>query len=123
MSAATQEDRHGRVVFGLMLVTVGALAWMVQLGLVEADHAWQFWPLLVISHGLRRLLGGFWARGIVVVGIGIVLQLDVLDYLEIGATWPLMLIALGVAMCLDELSRLGDRGRGPRRSSEEKDHG
>lgn len=123
MSEATREERQSRVVFGLMLVTVGALAWMVQIGVVEVDHVWQFWPLLVIAHGLRRLLGGYWARGVVVIGIGIVLQLDVLDYLEIGATWPLMLIALGVAMCLDELGRLGDRGRDSHRSSEERDHG
>src|ERR1043166_2128706 len=47
----------GRLVFGALLVTLGLLWTLQNLGLADADQVLRWWPALVIGYGLLRLTG------------------------------------------------------------------
>src|ERR1051325_7416953 len=57
----------GRLVFGALLVTLGLLWTLQNLGLADADQVLRWWPALVIGYGLLRLTGldGTLPRGVI----------------------------------------------------------
>ena len=92
-----------RLVFGLLLIFIGVVFTLDQLGWIEdADDFLQFWPLIVVAAGLGKLLwpgsSGSWLTGGLLVLVGTWLQLDILGWVEISVWdyWPVILIAIGV---------------------------
>lgn len=102
---------------GILLVALGALFMLGQVGLVDADYVLQrTWPLPIILYG-----GLLWlaspARVVVpaiVVVSGLVLLATTLDFVPGSAlayVWPLALIAVGAWILLNRVStrqRIGD---------------
>ena len=107
--------RHGHhnagsgIFFGAIVVVIGCLLLLDNLGLVRFHDVWQYWPALLVAWGASRIVdsrtpsGYFW--GGIVALIGALLLLDTLDIINfnLAIIWPLILIAFGVSVLLRAL--------------------
>ena len=100
----TQRPRAGRIVFGTVLMIVGALLALDRLELLEMGPLARFWPLALMAIGLSKL----WQTwGTLDTGSGLFMVLAGLWFLVInfkvfGLTfhnaWPLLLVGAGITM-------------------------
>jgi len=89
---------YGGLIPGAIILAIGAIFLLNNLGIVNAGQFWQFWPLLLIFAGLVKLKdpsARFW--GGMLLLFGALLQLNQLGLVHFswGALWPLVLIAAG----------------------------
>src|SRR5262249_22045712 len=94
----------GRLLFGLVLVMVGLLWTLDNLGLVEARDVLRWWPLLLVAYGFVRVtrLGGIrpvvsGSRCLLAGGWMLLRELGIIQ-VSIFSMWPVFMIALGMAM-------------------------
>lgn len=104
----TAGTRRGAVLWGVALISVGALLLINQFA--PSVAIWRYWPLIIVVIGVRAMLGpssGGWsvkhaAEGLVTVTIGLVFLGQMLGYLgwnvwlNILRLWPLLLISIGI---------------------------
>jgi len=87
---------------GAIILAIGTIFLLNNLGYVQARHLLDFWPVLLILAGLFKLADPCRrAWGVILVFFGVMLLLDQLGIRHFGwgALWPLALIAVGgVAM-------------------------
>src|SRR5229473_3580360 len=93
----------GRLVFGALLVTLGLLWTLENLGLADADQFLRWWPVLVIGYGLLRLTGLDGTRRVVsgalfVLAGGWMLARS-LGYVHVSifGLWPVFMIVIGAS--------------------------
>ena len=100
-------DRHSHLVLGSIVLLLGLLFLLENLGLFYGARLWQFWPVLIIGVGIARIFDPrpwqkkFW--GVVLTAAGFVLLAYSLGYLPWGLgrmLWPFLLICLGAAILL-----------------------
>ena len=92
-----------RLILGLLLIIIGVVFTLDQLGWIEdADDILQFWPLVLICVGASKL---FWPgspsgriTGLILLVVGSWLLLEILDvvYVSFWDYWPLLLVVIGV---------------------------
>jgi hypothetical protein len=97
------------LVFGLVVMAVGLLLTLDNLGIVEARSFWRYWPVILIALGLARMREGV-ARNGRPAGLGLVVVGTVLLLLELGLLrfriiWPLVLLGIGASMVWRALRR------------------
>ena len=114
MTYDSEGRQNSRLIAGGLLLILGVLFALQNLGVVRAGHLGDYWPLLLVWVGLTRMLGArrrHFASGLVVFLMGVFFQLDRLDVILVPMRhfWPLLLIVLGFGLIAD--SFLG-RGRG-----------
>lgn len=113
MNCVSEERRASRLVGGVLLLFLGALFVLHNLGYVKAGHLGDYWPLLLVWVGLSRMLarGGHVASGFVIFALGVFFQLDRLDviWVPMRLFWPALLIVLGFGLIADAF--LGRRAR------------
>jgi hypothetical protein len=103
-----------RMVLGLVVMGLGALWTLDNLGLVESEPILRWWPALIVALGLGKLLGLGLRRqvaaGVVFTLIGTVVLAGSLGLADVNlfTLWPLSLILVGFAM----LARSAGRRRG-----------
>ncbi|MCA1579993.1 MAG: DUF5668 domain-containing protein [Acidobacteria bacterium] len=96
--------RTSRVIAGGLLVFVGGLFFLQNLGVLHAGRIGDYWPLLLVWLGLTRLLGPrrahHFASGAVLVVLGVLFQLDRLGvvWFHIHDLWPVLLVIAGIAL-------------------------
>ena len=109
--AKEREIRSGRLIFGSVLLVVGALLLAAELGFDVPVRLWSWWPIVPLALGLSRAVfsadaerrrGAYWLIVVGVWGTVCVLGLFGLDW---GSSWPLWLIALGLRVSLDGVRR------------------
>ena len=93
-----------QVVLGFLVIAMGLLFLLDNLGILDMHQAVSVWPTLFIVVGTVKLCdtatpGGRLVGGIL-VGIGVLLTLDRMDIIDFSwrAVWPLALIGLGALM-------------------------
>lgn len=92
----------GRLLLGLVVLTLGVLFLLDSAGALNADRAIDhWWPLLIVAVGVFQLIEGrqSLAGPVILAGIGAVLLLFTTDALEEGAedyVWPLILVGVGL---------------------------
>jgi hypothetical protein len=104
-SIPPQKKRRIDLFFPLLLIAIGVIFLLSNLGIISGDAwtlIWQFWPLLLIVIGLDNI---FKREGLVsatfLIGIGIIFLLANLGYLNVSVwqmvftLWPILLIAIG----------------------------
>ena len=99
-----ERDNHlnNRLVFGGILVTLGALWTLDNLGLMNADAVLRWWPAVPLVYGLMRLTGLGQLRnvftGAFFTVIGGLLLAGTLGYARVGfdVIWPLLLVVVGI---------------------------
>ena len=110
-----------RLIAGALLLLLGGLFALQNLGVVRAGRLGDYWPLLLVWVGLSRMLGPrrgrHFASGLVVFLLGVFFQLDRLDVIWVPMRhfWPLLLIAIGFGLIADSLigRRTGRAGVNP----------
>ena len=104
-----QTGFNAQLVVGLIIVVIGVLFTLDNLGYLYADDYLDYWPAVFIVIGLAKLLDAnankFWA-GFFVIG-GTLLLLDNLYIIQfrIRDWWPLILIAIGGTVLWGSLRR------------------
>jgi predicted membrane protein len=117
---ARWEDRMGRrqnrsgnhgIFFGAIVVALGCLLLLDNLGIVRFRDVWQYWPVLLIAFGAARVLDSRtpsgWVWGGVITLAGAFLLLDTLDIIafNFAVIWPVLIIAFGVSVLFGALER------------------
>ncbi len=107
----SHHHRHG-IVPGLMVITLGVLLLLRELGMLPASlRVVDFWPLLLVGFGLSHLIRargmGSMLMGTVVGLFGVGLLVEKLGFIEMGAVhfWPVVIVAIGVAILWRGLTR------------------
>ncbi|MEM7352355.1 MAG: DUF5668 domain-containing protein [Acidobacteriota bacterium] len=103
-----------RSIVGLAIVAFGVLLTLDNLGLVEVDNYWRFWPVLFLLAGLSRLGAGEIGKGVFWLILGTVFLLpNVIDFDWdtvwdlLRDYWPLVLIAFGLRMVVGSFTGRG----------------
>ena len=106
-----------RVLVGLIVVAVGVLLLLGNLGLGDFNP-WEYAPSLLIVLGIWALVRSGFRRSIgpwVLIGIGVAVQLSVLDEVPDvvrGAIWPVLIIGAGLLLILTRASLGGGEAAG-----------
>lgn len=111
ISSDNRSRLTGRLVFGLVIVVLGILFTLDNLGLVDSGEALRYWPVVLVLFGLTRLLG-IGARRHLAMGVIFTLLGSWLLVHEFGLTswepwdfWPVFLVVLGFSMVRGSLAR------------------
>jgi predicted membrane protein len=108
-----RHPRHGMggLLVGGLIVLIGLMILLDNMGIIRMHDIWRFWPVLLIVYGVARVLdarapGGYVWGGVVTLA-GALLLLDTLDILvfDFNLIWPMLLIAFGLSMVLRALDR------------------
>jgi predicted membrane protein len=89
-----------KLLFGLALIVLGVLYTLAEFfsGFDPEDFL-RFWPLVLVTVGLGKLLwpasDGSRVSGTILVLLGLVLQLNLLEYVNVSL-WPMILVLIGV---------------------------
>jgi cell wall-active antibiotic response 4TMS protein YvqF len=100
-------QRHKRVtaaVFGVILIGLGTVFILQNLGMVDAGDIGSWWPVVLVGFGVASLIApkdpGDAAAGAAMTGLGaffLLRKLDVIDW-RLRDAWPVFLIFAGVAL-------------------------
>jgi predicted membrane protein len=100
------------ILFGSVIVVIGLLLLLDNMGIVQVHDLWRFWPVILIVVGVSKVLEGRtpagWVWGGLVALVGAMLLLDNLHILVIDLgdfIWPLAVIGFGVMLLLKALDR------------------
>lgn len=100
-----QGQGPGHAVFvGGIIVAVGTILLLSNLGFIHIQDIWQYWPAILIAFGIGRIVdcrgfgGLIW--GGAVAGIGTLILLQNLDLFRVdwNVIWPVLVIAWGAAI-------------------------
>lgn len=112
MTARSPLRLHRHTLLGLVLVTVGVLFLLRELGVFPDISVV---TLIVLAMGVWLLVATItrarrgWFAPIALVGIGLFMLLRDLEIIDRGfAVWPIVVIALGLAILLDAWRRPDD---------------
>src|ERR1700677_3556888 len=101
---------HG-IFFGAIVIAIGSLLLLDNLGIVRFHDIWQYWPVLLVAYGVSRIVDARTPSGYVWGGvsalIGAFLLLDTLDIIvfNFAVVWPLLLIAFGISVLVRAMER------------------
>ncbi len=97
-------NRH--FVVGVLILVVGVVLLFGQIGLLDPDRIFMFWPLILIYFGVNRLTrhggttGWFWGGFLILLGISLQLQELGLSHVHVVVIWPVFLICAGILLIL-----------------------
>ena len=100
-----------QLVFGIIVILLGILFTLDNLGFLQAGQLLRLWPVLLIVFGLMKLSRPSDAPsrliGLMFATFGALILLRNLDLLhfKIWALWPLVLVFLGIAMIWQVIQR------------------
>jgi predicted membrane protein len=94
------------VIMGIVIVVVGLLALLMNLGYDINISIWDYWPLILVLVGLSRLIQPPQYRsvlsGLIFTLLGGLLLLNNLEVIDFGFSelWPVILIIIGVSIVM-----------------------
>ncbi len=101
----------GGMVVGGVIVLIGLMILLDNMGIVRFHDIWRYWPVLLIVVGIAKILESVTPAGYIWGGVvtlaGALLLLDNLDIVvfDFNLIWPLLLIAFGLSMLLRSIDR------------------
>jgi predicted membrane protein len=99
----------GRLIVGGLLILFGLLFTLDNLGVLDAGDVFDYWPVIFIVIGVVRVLQprseGRRAFGFVLIGLGIVFQLEQLALISFDVVWPVLLLTVGGILVWRALER------------------
>ena len=100
-----------QLVLGLIVVFLGVVFTLNNVGLIDSEDYLRYWPALLIVYGLVNLYerrtssGRIWAAVWILVGTALLLNNLDLTHIRIWDYWPLMLVLIGFGMMRGSISR------------------
>jgi hypothetical protein len=116
MSERQKPRLTGRLIFGAILVTLGLLWTLENLGFVEADAILRWWPALLLGYGLMRLTGLDGSRRVasgalfMLAGSWMLARELGIVHVSIFRLWPLFMIFIGVSLVWRSVRAPGPSG-------------
>jgi hypothetical protein len=110
-------NRH--FILGVIILLVGVVLLLDQIGFVAANDIFKFWPLILIYFGVNRItrhpgtVGWFWGGFLVLLGISFQLQELGLSHVHIIVIWPVFLICAGILLILQRYESRSRWGNPP----------
>lgn len=104
MSDPRHPSRH--FIVGVVILLLGLVLLLDQLGFTEANKIFLFWPLILLYFGLHKLLGSgemvgrFWGGFLTLLGLSFLLEELGFSYVRLGTIWPVFLVCVGVLLIL-----------------------
>ena len=117
MSDPLHQNRH--FVIGVIILLLGLVLLLDQMGFGEARKIFLFWPLVLIYFGVNKLVashdmvGRFWGGFLALLGISFQLEELGLSRISFGTIWPVFLICVGVLLVLRHYENRGMSGYYP----------
>lgn len=111
MTCTSRPFSTPRAIWGTVLLLLGFLLLLDNLGIVDLGRAWDHWPLILVAIGIGRILAaGHWRAcgdGLWWIFTGLWLEVSVHRFWGLGfrESWPILLIAIGLSMVLKSLLR------------------
>ena len=112
----------GKIIVGILIIAAGIVLLLGTLGYDLDIDLWDFWPLILIAIGIKIMVTHFDSKdilwGFFLMSIGVLLQLNKLDYIDINFhdIWPLILIYVGIQIIISG-------GKHMARSGHHREHG
>jgi predicted membrane protein len=107
-----QKSLSGRIFWGLILILLGVLFLLDQMGRADfGDLVSRWWPLILIAAGLWQLISSDFqelAGGLFLIILGAIIQLAKLEILGRDLwhyVWPVLIIGLGLWVLLGAFKR------------------
>lgn len=109
MSNDTTYQWRKQVVWGLVLIAVGAVFLLDRLNIVDIHDLWQYWPLFLVVIGLSKMIAsptpseltsGLW---LVFIGSWLFVVFDNSFDITFRNSWPVLLIGGGIVMVIKPL--------------------
>jgi len=97
-------SRH--FVVGVIIVALGFIFLLGELGFVEANRIFLLWPLILIYFGINKLFShrsmvtAFWGGFLILLGVSFQLEELGMSHVHLGTIWPVFMICLGVLLIL-----------------------
>src|SRR5258705_13900972 len=98
----------GRMIFGLVFMTLGALWTLDNLGIIDSGLILRWWPVALIAYGAAKLMGmgrgrgrahhNFWGILLMVAGSWMLAENFDVIHMSLWQLWPLMLVFIGISM-------------------------
>lgn len=111
-SACGGPNSAGGLIVGLLVIAVGVLFLLRNVGILYFDDIWQYWPVILIAFGISKLANTHSVSqvtsGIILGGLGTVFLLRNLGYIYGNIweyIWPGILIAVGLSILVRHLER------------------
>ncbi len=101
----SSRDRN-HVVWGVLLITVGGMVLLDNLGWLSIADYWHFWPLVLVVFGLNKMLdfssSKQFSEGLMLAATGCWLYMvyENIWGLTFQNSWPIIVIAYGVSILL-----------------------
>ena len=93
-----------QLVMGLLVIAIGVLFTLENLGMIEAHEYFRYWPVALIVVGLLKLWqagsggGTLIGAGFVFAGVWLVLESMALVTVSLWDLWPIILVLVGGSM-------------------------
>lgn len=100
-----------RLIIGSLLIILGGLLVMANIGLIGEWPVWKLWPLAIVGLGLykraeaesaRERRDAFW---FIVIGGWLCLSIFRIFGLGFSNSWPILIIAWGISVIWEEHAR------------------
>jgi predicted membrane protein len=107
------------VIFAVIIIALGVLLFLDNIGLFRFHDIWQFWPVALIALGVAKLFdtkgigGQVWAAMWILAGTAFLLDHLGIWHMHWGTVWPLALVAFGAIMLVNALDRHQRAPSGP----------
>jgi hypothetical protein len=109
------DTRHAskHLIVGVAILVLGVILLLGQLGVLEADKVFLFWPLILIYVGAHKIqtrrnpTGTFWGAFLILLGISFQLEELGLSHIRFGTIWPVFLICVGILLILQRYESHG----------------
>jgi hypothetical protein len=106
----------GRMALGMVVVTLGVIWTLDNLGIIESGPILRWWPVVLIAIGLAKLTGVASRRSTIggglflIVGGWLLAEHFDLVQVDVWTLWPLALVAIGIRMLTRSAARTRDTG-------------
>lgn len=96
----------GKIIVGILIIAAGVILLLGTLGYNMDIDLFDYWPLILVAIGIKIMVSHHDTKdilwGFFVLTIGVLLQLNKLDYIDISFhdIWPIILIYVGIQIIL-----------------------
>ncbi len=119
METEKANKSNSNLIWGLILVSLGVLLLLDNLNILDVDHWWHYWPMILVILGMNKMIdfesakefvSGVW---FVVLGLWLYACFEHIWGLTFRNSWPVLLIGWGGCEVLKAvLQRNGGQNHG-----------